>query len=214
MKTLASAFFCLCFLITSAALGQDTSWRWLPTQQPGPHEPDIEGIVVDGIATCGAKQSRARIAFFGARKSGMLDIGVWVRELSDVIPNEALYPYEGPDFGREAFNPHMIEITLTSQTGDVHFHSRMGILIGDSLPRGLSDDNGVVLATSFSSDRESKVLLHQLSEGFDHGTISIGRNVFSPSIEVKFVGQGIQNYLKRVLDFVGLANSNVNTLMH
>ena len=55
---------------------------------------------------------------------------------------------------------------------------------------------------NYTDGNEFDALLHKMNEGFDHGVVWIGRGVFTPPIEVKFGGAGIQGPLKKVLAFV------------
>lgn len=67
----------LCILTAAAGSGQDV-WRLVPIVPRGPHDPDLIGATVDAIATRGEIESRARVVVYGARKSNLFGIGIWV----------------------------------------------------------------------------------------------------------------------------------------
>jgi hypothetical protein len=170
------------------------------------------GAVVDTVAIRGGRQSKARVAIYGARKSGLLNICIWIGGLSQLISEENLLPFRGPVLGREARNAHMIEITLVSPTGDVRFNSRMVVISDGNFPEGVDDDGSDVFAANSENDKRFMALIHKMNEGFEHGVVWIGRGVFSPPIEVKFGGKGIQSHLKTVIDFVEPPKARANTL--
>lgn len=210
MKRSSWPYLWLCILIATVGIAQDV-WRSVPTVPRGPRDSDSVGATVDAVAIRGGKQSKARVVIYGARKSGILIIGIWIHGLSELIPEKELWPYTGPDLGHEARNPRMMQITLVSPTGAVKFDSRMGVVTDLSLPRGVDEDGSDMFAAEIKNDDHSKALLHKMNEGFDEGLVWIGRGVFSPPIEVKFGGEGIQSHLKTVLDFVELSKATGNT---
>jgi hypothetical protein len=157
--------------------------------------------VVDAVAIRGGKETKARVAIYGARESAILNIAIWIRGL-DGIREEELEPYMVMNFGREALNSRMMEITLASPTGEVQFSSRLVVLPDGNFPKGVDDDGYDVLAADCKNDKRFMALIDKMMEGFDQGVVWIGRGVLSPPIEVKFGGKGIQGPLKKVLDFV------------
>jgi hypothetical protein len=199
-------------LILSAIAGsaQDV-WQSVPTVAPGPHDHDLVGATVDAIAKRGEKESRARVVVSVARKWGTAEIGVWIPELSEMISEQELRPYMGPDLGREAKNTHMIEIMLISQRGKVQFNSRMVTLAGGNFPNGVASDVDLLFATNCKTDKRIIAFLDQMDSGFDHGVVKIGRGVFSPPIEVDFGGNGIHDHFKAVMLFVGTSKAKAST---
>ncbi|MGD1103416.1 MAG: hypothetical protein ABSA59_15300 [Terriglobia bacterium] len=210
MKILGRVCLCLCILSATAGLAQDV-WRSVPTVPRGPRDPDSIGTVVDAVAKRGGKESKARVVVYGGRKSGILLIGIWIRGLSEVISEENLSPYTRPQLEPEGLNPRMIEITLSSLTGKVQFNSRMVVLSDGNFPKGVDDDGSDVFVASCRSDNRCMALIHKMMEGFDQGVVWIGREVFSPPIQVNFGGKGIQSHLKTVLDFVEPAKATGST---
>lgn len=196
-------FVCLCLCIFSPVIGvaQD-SWHLVPTRPRGPRDPDSIGTLVDAVAIRGKIRAPARVVVFGARNSGILLVGVWIRGLTEVIPEDKLSDYQRPVVGHEALNPHMIEITLFSQGRQVQLDSRMVLMSEFILPGGVDDDGSDAIVVGRHNDKPFMALIRRMSDGFDSGTVWIGRGVFSPPVEVRFKGDGIRTSLKGVMDFV------------
>ena len=190
---------CLCILSATVGLAQN-AWHSIPTVAPGPHEPDLVGATVDAVAIRGKQESKARIVLSAARNWGTPQIGIWVDGLFRVIPETQLWPYMGPDLGPAALNPRMIEITLAGSRGKVRFNSRMIMLSAGNFPEGVADRGELLFATNGKINQQFKSFLRQMNAGFDHGTVRIGQGVFSPPMEIKFRGEGVEGRLNTVID--------------
>ena len=129
--------------------------------------------------------------------------------MSEVIPEDDLWPYTGPPLGPEARNPHMIEITLVSPKGKIQFNSPMVMLSGGSFPKGVSDDE-YLFATNCKPDKRFKTFINDMNAGFDYGLVTIGRGVFSPPIEIKIRGKEIKGQLMPAMDWAK-ARPNIST---
>ncbi len=197
---------CVCFLGTMAALAQDT-WRRLPTLPRGPNDTDQVGVSIPAIAKRGIKESRARVVISVARKWRTAEIGIWIDNMSEVIAEKELWPYMGPDLGHEAKNPQMMRFKLVSPKGEVRFSSRMIMSSGGNFPTGVAGDGEFLFATNCSTDKRFKTFLGNLDNGFDYGEVVIGRGVFSPPIEIKFVGNGIKGHLKEIVDILNASGT-------
>ena len=213
--TLRIACLSLCFLSALVGSAQDM-WHPVPTVALGPNDPDLVGAAVDAVATRGKRESRARVVISGQRKWGTADIGIWIDGLNEVIPEKELWPYTGPDPGREALNPHMMEIRLVSPRGKVQFDSRMLMEIGLSFPKGVAAGEEYLFTTNCKTDKRFKAFIDQMNAGFDYGIVTIGRGVFSPPIEVKFGGEGIRGQLMPAMDWAkaradNMAKARANT---
>jgi hypothetical protein len=201
MKMLMIAVFCMFALFAAVGAPAQNVWYSVPRVAHGPRDPDLVGAAVDGIATRGQKEYRARVVVSGPRGWGTSAIGIWVDKLNEVISENDLSPYTGPDLGREASNSHMMEITLVSKTGKVQFNSRMVMAFGGNFPNGVVDnyDNDYFTVNS-KLDKQFKTFIDEMNAGFDYGIVTIGRGVFSPPIEVKFGGEGIKGKLMPAMD--------------
>ena len=201
MKILGFVCLCLCIFSPVIAAAQD-SWRLVPTTPRGLQDPDIIGTVVDAVAIRGKIRAPARVVVSGARNSGILLIGIWIRGLTEVIPEDKLGDYVRPLVGHEALNPRMIEITLFSQGRQVQLDSRMVLMSGFNFPGDVDDDGSDAIVVGRHNDKPFMALIRRMSDSFDSGTVWIGRGVFSPPVEVRFKGDGIRTSLKGVMDFV------------
>jgi hypothetical protein len=202
---IASLF--LCILSAVAGSAQDV-WHSVPTPALGPNDPDLAGASVDAVAIRRKKKSKARVVISGPRKLGTAVIGIWIDRLNEVISEDDLWPYTGPPLGREALNPHMIEITIVSPKGKVQFDSQMIMLSGGSFPKGTGGDE-YFFATNCKTDKRFKAFIDQMNMGFDYGFVVIGRGVFSPPIEVKFGGEGIKGILMPAMVWTKAKADNV-----
>jgi hypothetical protein len=192
---------CLCILSAAVDSAQDV-WRSVPMTPPGPND-YLVGVAVDGVAVRGQKESKAQVVISGNRESGISQIGIWIDGLLQMISEKELEPYTGPDLGHEALNSHMIEIRLVSAKSEVHFNSRMVMTGGRGFPKGLAADGDLVFNSNRKMDGQFKAFLRQMSEGFNYGVITIGHGVFSPPVEVKFGGKGVEKQLKALIDTIG-----------
>lgn len=204
MKAWRSACVCVFFLGLISGLGQamQSKWMTLPTVPLGPNDPDLIGAAVGATAKRGGLESSALVFISVAKKWGTADIGVLIKDLSKLISEKDLWPYTGPDLGREAMNPRMMEVTLISPRGEAHFESRMIMSSSGNFPKGLINDEDQLFATNCAMDRRFIALLAEMKEGFDYGVVQIGRGVFSPAIEVRFGGQNVKNALEPVMRYI------------
>ena len=205
----------MCLLSPVAGSAQDV-WHPVPTVALGPNDPDLVGATVDAVVIRGEKESKARVVISGQRKLGTSLIGIWIDRLNEVISEDDLWPYTGPPLGREALNPHMMEITLVSPKGKVQFNSPIVMVSSGGFPKGVAADDDYLFATNCKTDKRFKAFIDQMNEGFDYGLVTIGGGVFSPPIEVKFGGEGIKGLLMPAMDWAkakadALAKAKANT---
>ena len=67
----------------------------------------------------------------------------------------------------------------------------------ESFPKGVAngDDENLFATNNGVSDERFKMLITKMNSGFEYGTVTIGRGVFSPPIVVKFAGNGVNGLL-------------------
>jgi hypothetical protein len=190
---------CLCLLSALVGLAQDL-WYSVPAVSRGRNDAYLVGAAVNAIAVRGTKESKARVIVSFAPRWGTIKIGVRIEGLSEIIPEEDLWPYTGPDLGREALNPRMMQIAVFSTQGEAHFNSRMIMSAGGNFPTGVADKTELLFSTNTAMDKRFKAFLKRMSAGFDHGVVRIGQGVFSPPIEVKFRGESSGVKLKPLIE--------------
>jgi hypothetical protein len=189
------------FLNAVFGLAQER-WQSVPTIEPGQNPPDLIGAMIDGSASRGETQSKARVIVSVARRWGTVEIGIRINDLFKLIPERELWPYTGPDLGPDSANPNMMEITLVSPRGESHFNSRMVMMPGNGFPKGVADNAELLFATNCRTDDRLYAFLADMNRGFADGDVQIGRGVFSPPIEIKFGGQDIARHLQPVMDCI------------
>jgi len=167
MNTLRGTCVWACILSGVIASAQD-AWRSVPTVPRGPRDPDEVGAIVDAVAIRGGKETKARVAVYGARESGILNIAIWIQGL-DGLGDAELEPYMVMNLGREARNTRMMEFMLASPTGQVRFNSRMVVIPDGNFPRGVDDDGYDVLAADSKNNAQFMAFVHKMLDGFDQG---------------------------------------------
>jgi len=149
-----------------------------------------------------AKPLETSVVISGANRAGIYTLGIWIHELSSLMPEKSLWPYMGPDPGKEAFNHKMIEICLSKGGIQQKWNFPMGVISGGNFPKGAWSKKDLFLSTGIKGNSKEGSLLKKMSSGFDFATITIGRGVFVSPIEVRFQCGNFEDLFKDVREFV------------
>jgi len=195
-------------VVCSMAAGAQDSWQKIPTISPGQKEPHLRGVVISGRVINKLKSSDSKMVISGANHAGIYTLGFWIQGLSSLIPERDLWPYMGPDPGREALNPRMLEIVLTVDGIEKRWNFPMAVMSAGNFPKGDWNKKDLFLSTTIKFKADDYSLLTDMSSGFDHVAVTIGRGVFKNPIEIQFDSKGFKDSFREVAEFV--APSSVN----
>jgi hypothetical protein len=196
----------LCMMLSTIGMAQE-KWQSIPSLPRGANEPDLHGAVINAVSIYDNRRYDARVVISGARQSGIYLLGFWVRNLFDVMPERELWPYMGPDLGKEAENDHMINLVIRRDKKTYKFNLILNMLSPGNYPKGTADDNDYseLFNAYMPPDKRMYSLIRLMADGFDAATATIGLGVFKHPIEIRFTGNGIEQPLREVVRFVGEA---------
>lgn len=213
MKRLSLAFVLL--LLSSFSipyLAAQEEWRVIPlvylsTGEPTPFN---RAIGIPATATYGGKKLKTYVFVRGHEKKtgiGFPEIEVFVAGFDELIPEEELEQFEGPDLSDAALKTDTFEITITRNRQKFNAVNRVELCPG-SYPKSIVPQNGNNVfdtGTNMSAGRRAawKRFIHEMGSGFDKGHISLGGKVLSRTIEIDFSGNGIAPLLQDLLRFTG-----------
>jgi hypothetical protein len=193
-------------MLSTIGMAQE-KWQSIPSLPRGANEPDLHGAVINAVSIYDNRRYDARVVISGARQSGIYLLGFWVRNLFDVMPERELWPYMGPDLGKEAENDHMINLVIRRDKKTYKFNLILNMLSPGNYPKGTADDNDYseLFNAYMPPDKRMYSLIRLMADGFDAATATIGLGVFKHPIEIRFTGNGIEQPLREVVRFVGEA---------
>ena len=207
---LCTVLFSLAFPLTA-----QNGWRVVPSESTTDHHPlpFARAIGIPATATYQGKKRKAFVIIHGTDKEaraslpanvhlGHPGIEVHIDGLDDLLPENRVELFDGPDFSDAATEIRAFAISITR--GKQFFRARSSVdrYIGE-YPESIVGPDGNVLGTSGftkgARQTEWMQLLREMSNGFDKGRISIGGKMLSPNIEIDFSGTGITPLLKELL---------------
>jgi hypothetical protein len=194
----------LCMMLPTIVMAQE-KWASIPSLPRSADEPDLHGAVINAVSICNNRRIDARVVISGARQSGIYLLGFWVRNLYDVMPESELWPYMGPDLGKEAENDHMINLIIQRDKKTYKFNLILNMLSPGNYPKGTAEENDYneLFNAYMPPDKRMYSLIRFMADGFDAATATIGIGVFKHPLEIRFIGNGIEKPLREVVEFVG-----------
>lgn len=198
----AFIFSGLCLVVHVCGVAQDV-WRPLSPPKSNPNTPQFFGVVVDSKAKCTGKKLDSQVVISGRRGLGIYRLAFWVQNLSEMIPEKALWPYMGPDLGKEANCLNVVKLVILKGEKRKTYNLGLNVVYKGNYPEGASKDGSDLLDAHLENNLSMYSLIRDLSSGFDSGFAVIGESQFETPIEIAFSGDGITKALSDLQEIIG-----------
>lgn len=190
------------FIAMSCVMGHAQDWQKIPVVPPGPREPNLMGVSTTTVVKTGSVSHEARVVVSGARQARIFTLGLWIRGLSDLMAEKELWPYMGPDLGKEAMNPKMVEIVVSKDGIKHRWNFPMIVISGGNFPKSDWDKKDLFFSVAIKCNSKDYSIFEKMRSGFDDAVIVVGRGVFLNPVEVRIVGKGFGDAFGDAVEFV------------